>query len=82
MYSLTCTLTFPDGATVDARIDVDTPVTWTKVKLSGSTERLVGVRLWETASGSFLPTAVRNWASALGATYSERSEGEYDAWPE
>ena len=78
MLTITCQLTFADGATAAGSIiaesaDADYPVEYT-----GAVARLP--RRYDAADASQLRALFRALAQETGAQFSETSEGEYDRW--
>lgn len=85
--SLTCTLAWPDGQSVEARIEPESPDAEYPVVWSGSTEK---ARAWDDAfpgrpqksDAAFLEFIFKSVAARLGATVNIHREGEYERFAE
>jgi hypothetical protein len=80
MVTAKFTLTFPDGQTVVAEIQAETPDREEPVKYTGAVERLP--EKFETADERVLRAWAAGMARETGATVTENVEGQYDSWAE
>lgn len=78
MFTLTCKLTFPDGKIVTGKVSAESPHDDNAVIYTGAVDRLPD--RYETAFPSFLAVVFKNAARETGATFSERSSGNYDCF--
>jgi hypothetical protein len=80
MYTLTCKITFADGALIEARVSVDSPLSRGHVEWIGAVDRVVIDEIDRVAQESRLRSFCKTLARRLGAQYSETSTGEFNRW--
>lgn len=78
MFTRTCTLTFPDGEQIVAKISAASPHQDVPIDYRGAVERLREYLL--KGNDAVLMALMRQQAEELGATLTEISEGEYERW--
>lgn len=80
MLIQTCTLKFSDGRSITATVQARTDISQVPVHYAGSVELLP--RSISTADPSYLVVFFENMAEELGAQLENKTEGQYERWPE
>lgn len=78
MLKYTCTVNFPDGANLSAKIEAATPGRDYPIAWSGAVERLAAS--FENAEVCFLQLRLKKLAEDSGGKFSETFRGGYDRW--
>lgn len=80
MLTKTCTLTFADGATVNATVTTDAPEATRPILFTGAVDRLT--EKFDEGDPAFLEVWFQNQAEELQAEFSQVTDGEYERWAE
>jgi hypothetical protein len=81
MMTITCKLTFKDGAVVTARIEAESPDREYPIKYTGPVTRLAKWSLSDADAG-FLEFIFKRMAVETGAVLDVLREGEFDRFAE